>query len=173
MTHAPRCIEPFSPAAARRPAIQFDGHGEPLNSFFHLCCAKCGGDSLIVKGFQCFYEQDGERHDYFADPISLVCASCGWSNLAFDRKTDGYDAEACDWFGEAREGTLRSFSCSCGSDGGSSQVVARFEYPGDLFETDIVIDKSHGAENLFSWFTLVGTCNKCRNLVQIFEYECA
>jgi hypothetical protein len=172
-SHAPRCIAEFKTIATDRPPASFDGHGEPLNSFFRLTCAKCGGAEFVPRGCHCVIDIRGEKHDYFADPITLVCAGCECANLLFDPKTDGYDAEACDFGGSPSEGNLGEFKCSCGSASGMSQVVTRFEYPSDLFEMDIVINGSRRAENLFSWFSLVGICKKCNDWVEIFEYECA
>jgi hypothetical protein len=171
--HAPRCISELHSKATHRPPAPFDGHGEPLNSYFDLACPKCAAAGFIASGRYCFIDTGQGVREFFCEPITLTCAGCGRSSPIFDPKTDGYDAEACDFGGVPTEGRSSDFVCSCGSKGGMSQVVARFEYPGDLFEMDIVEDGSRRAENLFSWFSLVGVCKQCEHWVEIFEHECA
>jgi hypothetical protein len=109
-------------------------------------------------------------------PVSAQCTSCGTDETVFDTEKHGYDAVACSMssypIGPAQEGaSLHTCSCrNCGSD--IFKLAARFEYPGDLFEEDFV--EFRGREpDLFTWFSLVGFCRKCRTGAILADFECA
>ena len=62
--------------------------------------------------------------------------------------------------------------------GRALQLAARFEYPGDLIDCvheDVDEEPNFvGREQeLFSWFTLVGTCGSCGKRQMLAEFETA
>jgi Zn finger protein HypA/HybF involved in hydrogenase expression len=183
LSQPPRCLAPFAVAlAAARdlPGVSFDGHGEPDESIFRVRCP-CGGESFRLRGT--FYAKDfrGDPLNFFSDPLELICESCARDQLLFDADKDGYNAEI-----EAAEDLTRpksrsnepepprtEYGCSkCG--GRAMHIWTRFEHSAETCEDSFAEDLSEGREqDFFSWFTLVGRCNKCRALQTVSDFECA
>ncbi len=165
----PRCLDNFNVKSVEIDNIEYDGHGEEMNPFFQLAC-QCGSSSLSVLGYWWKNPDNGES--FFVGPLSTKCLDCKTENDLFDIKYHGYDAELDHGCYSARgEGRPTIFVCpSCNLD--IFELLARFEYTGDLFEDDF--PETHGREkDLFTWFSLHGKCQNCLAATEICEYECA
>ena len=51
-------------------------------------------------------------------------------------------------------------------------VFARFEYPDDLFDGDFT-EFAGREQDLFTWFSLLGKCCRCSQLLPVTDFECA
>jgi hypothetical protein len=51
-------------------------------------------------------------------------------------------------------------------------VFARFEYPYELFDQDFP-EFAGRKQDLFSWFSLLGKCRRCAQLLVVANFECA
>jgi len=51
-------------------------------------------------------------------------------------------------------------------------VFARFEYSYELFEDDFP-EFAGREQDLFSWFSLLGKCRRCSQLLAVADFECA
>lgn len=89
-----------------------------------------------------------------------------------DTDLHGYDAEWGDGSATVRaEGEPAVFECpTCGRM--PLEAFVRFEYPDDLFDRDF--PKFAGREqDRFSWFSLLGKCPQCSQLLPVADFECA
>lgn len=163
--HTPRCISEFEVTAVDLAHVEFDGHGEELNITFKLQCT-CG--SQCGKILMQYYHDDG----ILSDPISFQCDSCGKISPVFDSRYQGYDGELGHHSDEPEQKeAFKPYHCqTCHKS--VMEIMVRFEYPDDLFDDDF--DDFHGKEqDLFSWFTLLGTCQQCHTFQYIEDVECA
>jgi hypothetical protein len=120
-------------------------------------------------------EVGGRPITVFVSPISVRCVNCNASIGIFDSKTDGYYPEIGDRSATLRgNGVPTKFECTCAGGSAFSEVTARFEHSSECF--DVNEEKIRAgklqAENLFSWFTLVGQCFRCGQLQQLADFEC-
>jgi hypothetical protein len=166
--HPPRCLEAFATQAAPPPDGTLDGHGEELNTAFSVRCS-CGEAALTILGHS--WREPG-RHGQLIllSPLRLSCPTCERTALLFDTDLHGYDAELGVSGGTLRgEGEPSPHVCPA-CDGASFEVVARFEYPDDLFDEEF--DESRGHEqDLFTWFSLHGRCTSCGKWSTVAEFE--
>jgi hypothetical protein len=51
-------------------------------------------------------------------------------------------------------------------------VFARFEYSYELFEDDFP-EFAGREQDFFSWFSLLGKCRRCSQLLAVADFECA
>lgn len=178
-SHPPRCLAGFRVKPARLRGVTFDGHGEKLNTIFRLACS-CGHEKAYVLGH---YWRNPDYHniEVFISPLALECNSCGKITELIDTGRHGYDSEFCSGSATKRgKGRRQRFRCEkCGPM--PMQVHARFEYPGEIFGADGLVEEIaeeggkdfRGREqDLFSWFTAVGKCSGCSKLLTI-DFECA
>lgn len=165
----PRCLQGFTALPVSVPGAVFDGHNSPLNSVFALSCP-CGSGRHLAHGFR----KPGEhpRDDLLFDPLMLECAACGRRTDLFDSYAHGYDAECGLYRGMLHEGLLPAvYECpDCGLQ--PFEAFARFEYFASLQKDDRpgLEGRKH---NLFTWFTLLGSCCQCRLLQLVAHFECA
>jgi len=165
----PRCLDNFETISVEVEDIVFDGHEEEVNPFFEVRC-KCGSENFSVIGY-CWENPDNKRK-FFIGPIFLRCTECSKENELFDIQHHGYDAElehGC--YSARQEGVKTIFECdSCNTN--NFRLLTRFEYTDDLFNDDFPEAKGREKE-LFTWFSLHGTCSNCNTCVQIYDEECA
>jgi hypothetical protein len=169
-THPPRCIQGFEAQRADLPEVVFDGHGEELNTVFGLRCT-CGHTTHFVLGHY-WRNPDYNNRLVFLGPIALRCKACEKVTELIDTDIHGYDAELGHVYTKMREdGERAEFKCeACGVQ--SFEVYARFEYTEDLFGDDFE-DFRGREQDLFSWFSLVGTCSSCSQMHGVADFECA
>jgi hypothetical protein len=169
----PRCVKEFFTERAELEEVAFDGHGTVVNTVFKLGC-KCGGEKMFVNGYH-WKNPDFDNVEVFISPIELECELCGKAAELIDTDVHGYDAElghgSCTGRGK---GGRNRFSCpKCRPS--SMEVYVRFEYPDDLLddEFDSFEDFRGREQDLFTWFTLLGRCTTCGELIGISDLECA
>ncbi len=168
-SHPPKCIAGFAIRAAELPGVVFDGHGEELNTVFALSC-DCSRQDHYVLGHY-WRNPDFDNILVFLSPLALRCAACGKVTELLDTDKNGYDGELGHGSATKRGvGERVEYRCEkCGPMPFS--VFARFEYPNDLFDgTPAFADRQH---DLFTWFSLVGKCAGCSQLLSVTEFECA
>ena len=168
-THPPKCLASFQAIAVELPEEGFDGHGEPVNSFFEIRC-RCGRKPHRVLGYPRVHPDS--HQSVFVGPLALQCGTCQTTSDLFDPKRHGYDAEhgsrpatLCG------EGERSPFSCPhCQAS--TFEVIARFEYSSEgLYGDDEqLVDR---AEDYFTWLTLLGRCAGCAQETHIVDFECA
>jgi hypothetical protein len=165
--HPPRCIAGFAATPTELPEVQFDGHGEPHNPVFALACG-CGSRQLKVHGYR-WSDPDSGRA-WLLSPLSAECAACGKRTDLFDVGVHGYDGEQGRNVRPRAEGTPVLDDCGrCGKL--VAELFARFEYPPDLFVGDAQFGGRE--QDLFTWFTLVGRCCDCGQMLGYADVECA
>ncbi|WP_440905656.1 hypothetical protein ACMZOO_04980 [Catenovulum sp. SX2] len=165
----PRCLESFIVKAIGIENLEYDGHGEDLNSVFEIEC-RCGNEKYKVSGFN--WINPDNQNSFFVGPLSLDCTGCNSINEIFNIEKHGYDSElghGC--YGVSGEGEHSYFVCEL-CERNTFKIMARFEFTNDLFDDDF--PEARGKEkDLFTWFSLHGVCSSCLNIVQICDYECA
>jgi hypothetical protein len=168
----PRCLGAFLAHRTTDPGIDLDSLVEEWeNHFFSLACP-CGGTSFTVRSFIDRPKYIEEDRAY--GPITLQCSTCNSARAFFDPALHGYDVEI-DHFPEPGPypGTLREYGCpNCSAR--TFALIARFQYPDNVLEPH----KGAGSyvpasEDLFTYFTLLGTCDHCEATVTISSVECA
>jgi len=186
-SHPPRCIAGFTATPVGMPGVQFDGHPslsqlninvpgveihapEHVNPLFALACP-CGSARYFVHGFH-WTNPDFDDQSVFLSPLSLECAACGRRADLLDTDVHGYDAELGHGSATVR-GQGEAAVCECPDCGRQPlEVFARFEYPDDLFDGDFP-EFAGREQELFTWFSLVGRCPGCSELVAVADFECA
>lgn len=187
-SHPPRCLGGFTTQAAELPDAEFDGHAslsdldfevppgvkisapEHINPVFSLAC-KCGAASHFVHGYR-WINPDFNDAEVFLSPLSLECSACGANTESLDTDVHGYDGELGHGTATVRaQGEQFVFECdACGRQ--PLQTFARLEYPDDLFDGDF--PEFQGREqDLFTWFSLLGRCQRCSQLLAVADFECA
>ena len=186
-SHPPRCIKGFVATPTELPDVEHEGHAslselkasmpeteidapEHCNPLFALACA-CGSKLHTVHGYR-WTDPSGEVLPTLLSPLSLKCAGCKKSTVVYDSGIHGYNAELGHGPNTMRaEGELVIDTCmDC--EGTAMEVMARFEYPDDLLNGDFE-DFAGREQDLFTWFSLMGTCSKCRQTMGFTDLECA
>ena len=168
-THPPRCLAAFIAESTHLPGVEFDGHGEELNTAFRLACS-CGRREHRVLGY--YWHNPDFQVEVFLSPLALRCDACGTVEELIDTAIHGYDGEYAGMPATMRgEGERSEYACAaCGPQ--PFEIYVRFEYPDDLFEDED--EEIRGREHdLFTWFSLVGQCQRCEQLRKITDFECA
>jgi hypothetical protein len=187
-THPPRCVAGFSARPTGLPGVEFDGHvsmsqldfGAPpgvtidapehINPVFALSC-RCGSDRHYVHCYR-WVNAAFNNAVVILSPLVLECAACRTMTELLDTGVHGYDSELGHGSATVRaQGDRVVFECpSCGRQ--PLEAFARFEYPDDLFDGDF--PEFDGREqDLFTWFSLVGRCPQCSQMLPIADFECA
>ncbi len=188
LSHPPRCIAGFTTRPTQLSGVEFDGHvsmsqismdvppgvtidaPEHINPIFALSC-RCGGSQHYVHGYQ-WINPDFHNALVFLSPLVLECAVCGKRTDLLDTDVHGYDAELGGCSATVRgQGDRFVFECpSCGRL--PFDTFVRFEYPDDLLGGDFP-EFAGREQDLFSWFSLIGKCPKCCQVLTITDFECA
>ena len=170
--HPPRWIAGFNATPFALPGVEFDGHGLQINSVFALACS-CGSGQHFVHDFSWINPDNFDNVPVFLSPLCLECIACGMRTDLIDTDAHGCDAE----LGHSPMATARGrgnpavYECpKCGRQ--PLQAFARFEYSGELFDGDFP-EFAGREQDLFSWFSLVGKCRRCSQLLAVADFECA
>jgi hypothetical protein len=181
----PRCISGFIAKSVELPDAKFDGHTsmsqikaskptpieapEHINPVFALLC-KCKNNRFYV---HCYRWVNPDNDSLVTlSPLVLECDVCRRKTDLLDTNVHGYDSElGCGSCTMRGQGNQVVFECpTCGKQ--PVDVFVRFEFPDDLFREDF--PEAAGREkDLFSWFSLYGTCSKCSQLLEVADFECA
>jgi hypothetical protein len=184
----PRCLAGFTARPAELLGVEFDGHvsmsqfkfdapggvtihaPEHTNPLFALSC-RCGGIRHYVHCHR-WANPDFRNQVVTLSPLDLECAACGTITPLLDTDAHGYDAELGHGTATARaQGERVVFECvSCGRQ--PIEAFVRFEYPDYLFDGDFP-EFAGRAQELFTWFNLVGRCSGCSQVLPIADFECA
>ena len=166
-TTPPRCLAGFQPQPAELPGVRFDGHNQPLNKVFHLRCA-CGSDHSVALG----YPVVNRGVSVFVGPLALRCATCGETTELIDTEIHGYDAELGHGSATVRgKGERQPYACpTCGVE--PMVPYVRFEHSDEVL-SDSTGEFTGREQDLFSWFSLVGRCDKCQQVITVTDFECA
>lgn len=177
LSRPPSCLQAWTAQPTDDPGVELEAVVEEWpNTFFEVACT-CGGTSFAVRSHFNWTKYFGEYRAY--GPITFRCATCQREAGAFDPALHGHDAEL-DHFPPRGpySGTLRDFAClKCSAESfepaEAFRLIARFQF-------DHVIEPHQGAEakvpaseDLFTYFTLIGTCDRCRELLTIASIECS
>lgn len=183
----PRCISGFIAKPIELPGTQFDGHASSsqvkqesskqprieardyINPVFSLSC-QCSNKRFFVHCYRWVNPDNGNV--VILSPLVLECDVCRNKTDLLDTDVHGYESEL--GYGSCTmraQGNQVVFECpTCGRQ--PLEVFARFEFSQDLFDEGF--PKAVGLEKeLFSWFSLCGTCPKCAQLLEIADFECA
>lgn len=186
--HPPRCIAGFKVQSTALSEARFDGHSsksqldfdvpgevtidapEHLNTVFSLSC-NCGGSQHYIHGYR-WTNPDFHDAIVFLSPLVLECSACGKMTDLLDTDVHGYDGELGHGTATARAlGHRVVFECpDCGRR--PIQIFVRFEYPDDLFDDDFPEFQGR-QQDLFTWFSLLGRCATCSQLLPVADFECA
>jgi len=166
---SPRCLADFVVSPTDRPRTElgsFDGQ----NYFFSLDC-RCSGRSFVVRSF--FSPHFYLKHPTAYGPITLRCVTCTRECICFDPSEHGFDAEL-DHFPSPNEdrGEIRDFACPRCEET-SFRIIARFEYPTNARFGQPTEPSVPAAEDLFTYFMLIGTCDSCRLISVLADIQCA
>jgi hypothetical protein len=168
-SNPPRCLANFIVTPCELPGVEFDGHGEPLNSIFRVTC-HCGSAKHFIVGYT-WQNPDYGNRSVFLSPISLRCGSCARLTELIDTDIHGHDGEQGASCTARSEGRKEDFACpNCGPQ--TFEVFTRFEYPSVLVDSDDELYRGRESE-FFSWFSLCGICSACNKFQDITDYECA
>ena len=183
-SHPPRCIKELVARPVELQGVQYDGHAsrsefdpedagmtiegpDHINTVFALSC-QCGGNRHYV---HCYRWVKGNAVVTLS-PLALECARCRNMARLLDTDVHGYDSEL-----GASSATVHAqgdrvvFDCpGCGRQ--PLEVFVRFEYSDDLFDRNYA-DFSGREQDLFSWFSLIGRCPQCSQLLPAADFECA
>ncbi len=168
LKHPPRCIRAFLCNRA-------DESGNPnltpesLYSSFDLECP-CGNPAVRVLGYNWTNPDSGQS--VFIGPIRTHCENCTATELVFDIRHHGYDAELGNGCWSARgEGEPEAYRCiQCSAE--KFAVNAFLDFTDDLFDDGF--EDMRGREcDLFHWVSITGACADCGTKQLICDYECA
>ncbi len=188
-SHPPQCIAGFVARATQLPDVEFDGHasrseyqrdvrpGVPIeasdniNTVFALSC-RCGGNEHFVHGYRWTDPDSRRKTVVFVSPLALGCAVCGRMTEVLDTDVHGYDSEIGVRPTNVRgEGDRAVFECPrCGRH--PLEVFVRFEYSDVLFNGDHP-ECAGREQDLFDWFSLLGKCPGCSQVLDVADFECA
>lgn len=188
----PRCVERFEVEPVSLSEVEFDGHPgtdaflDPvvngkihapvnINTVFRLRCG-CGHTKAYVLGR--YRPMPKEYHQacgpfFFDAPLALQCESCNAVSELFDARIHGYNGEmGLSWIRPEEESEEREkFKCEkCGPV--PMEVIVRFEYPDDLFDEE-PCGFAGREQDLFTWFSVLGRCSRCQQLIEVTDFECA
>jgi len=180
----PGCVKAFRATASAPTDVMLDGHASSSNNasdtgipiegadhlrvFFSLDCM-CGGVCYSVHGFR--WQADGKYDKpLFLAPLFLECRGCGQTKLVFDSDIHGADAENGVRTHRRGEGQRGTYKCSCGF--AIFRIQTSFEYGEDLFDQNC-LECMGREQDLFTWFDLVGVCERCRQVCPIASFECS
>jgi hypothetical protein len=186
--HPPRCISGFITRPTELPGVEFDGHAsmsqlnvevppgmtieapEHINPVFALLC-RCGGSRHYVHCYR-WINADFRNAVVFLSPLVLECAACRKMVGLLDTDLHGYDAELGHGTATVRaKGERVVYECpKCGKQ--PLAAFVRFEYPDDLFDGDFP-EFAGREQDLFTWFSLVGKCPQCSQVLPVADFECA
>jgi hypothetical protein len=166
----PRCLSGFKVEPAQLKGVVFDGHGSDLNKVYKLACT-CGHDRFRVLG----HHTKNDRGDaIFVGPLALQCARCAKVTELIDTARHGYNAELGYAGTTLRgQGARTPYACDrCGVRPMTS--YARFEHSalGDVL-ADSFLEDHPDSQDFFSWFSFVGTCDRCGRTLNVADFECA
>jgi hypothetical protein len=163
----PRCLAGFKVEPATLANVSFDGHGSDLNKVYKLSCT-CGRDRFQVLG----HHVSNQGHEVFVSPLALECTACGKVTELIDTDEHGYDAELGHGSATIRgKGERTHFACDkCGVQ--PMTAYARFEHSGEEL-ADSFLEEYPNTQDYFSWFSLVGTCDGCKRMLSVADFECA
>ena len=187
-SHPPRCIARFIARPTELPGLEFDGHAsrshldikvppgvtieaqEQVNPVFSLSC-RCGSIWHYVHCYR-WVNPDYMNEIVTLSPLVLECAACRMKTDLLDTDIHGYDSELGHGSATARaQGDRVAFECpSCGPQ--PLETFVRFEYLDDLFDGDFPEFVGREQE-LFTWFSLVGRCLQCSQVLAVADFECA
>ncbi|MEO8275027.1 MAG: hypothetical protein ABI639_02350 [Thermoanaerobaculia bacterium] len=168
----PRCLRSVVARAVADPGLELDAVVDEWTSVFYALACSCGSSRFAVRSF--IYREEFLEQDRAYGPMAIACAECDRKSEIFDPERHGFDVEI-DHFPKPGpyRGTLREFACASCS-GKTFALVARFQYP------DEVLNPLRGPagfnaarEDLFSYFSLLGTCGACEAGVTIASIECS
>ncbi len=164
----PRCLCGFQVKPSALSGMVFDGHGEPLNAVFQLRCA-CDGEQFLVLG----HHKTNQGHSIFVSPLALRCSACSKTTELIDTNEHGYDPELGHRATTIRgEGERTPYACpECGVRPMSAH--ARFEHSGEVLEDSYGDFSGRQHQDLFTWFSLVGECSGCKQVLYVADFECA
>jgi hypothetical protein len=195
----PRCIKEFKTEPVSLGGVEFDGHPSlevslnpvvnrkihtpvNINTVFRLRCG-CGHTKAYILGR--YRPIPKEYHQafgpfFFDAPLALRCEFCNTVTELFDARTHGYN-------GEMGLSSIRSGNTETGKDRESGErtefkcekcgpvpieAIVRFEYPDDLFDEGLCAFAGR-EQDLFTWFSVVGRCSRCGQLIEVTDFECA
>jgi hypothetical protein len=164
----PRCLDGFKVEPATLADVAFDGHGAAFNKVYMLAC-NCGRDRFRVLGHQL---DNGRGDAIFVSPLALECAACGKVTELIDTARHGYDAELGHGGQTIRgQGPRTHYACDqCGVR--PMTAYARFEHSGEEL-ADSFIEEFPNTQDYFGWFSLAGTCDGCKRMLNVTDFECA
>lgn len=173
----PRCLRSFDARPAIDPGVELDAVIDAWENRFLALACRCGGEALTVLAIV-------QPHWYLKAPVargplSIGCSKCRRDKAAFDPAAHGFDAEL-GHFPDRRkyvEAPVRYACPGCGKT--EFALVARFQYPDSVLAPprDGAPVPGTGrrarAEDLFSYFTLLGRCRGCGAWATIASVECS
>lgn len=164
----PRCLAGFKVEPATPTGVVFDGHGSDLNKVYRLACM-CGHDRFHVLGHRL---KNHRGADIFVSPLALECPACGKVTELIDTDQHGCDAELGHGSATIRgKGPRTPYACDkCGVR--PMTAFARFEHSSEEL-ADSFIEEFPNTQDYFSWFSLVGTCDGCKRMLNVTDFECA
>jgi hypothetical protein len=186
--HSPRCIAGFTVKPTELRGVEFDGHSSVsqinvnahpgitiegpnhINSVFALACS-CGNNWHYTHGYR-WTNPDYHNSVVFLSPLGLECAVCRRMTDLLDTDIHGYDGELGHGSATVRaKGDRVVYECpTCGRQ--PLELFVRFEYPDDLFDGNFPAFAGR-EQDLFTWFSVVGTCSQCNAMLAIADFECA
>jgi len=172
----PRCLNHLRASPAEGPDILLDTLTDSPNQFFSLEC-DCGNHQFSASGKHTLNMLIDQVLLY--GPVTVSCNACHHGTLVFDPRLHGYDVEL-DIFPPTSTETNPPCVFECPACTNTTfGLVARFEYPARLLD-DLESGRDPGypahvgrAQDLFTWFTLIGLCSACGRNVTIASQECA
>ena len=164
----PTCLSGFKASPSGLRGVIFDGHGSNLNKIYHLSCS-CGRDSFFVLGH--VRESPLNQEPIFVSPLALKCASCEKVMELIDTDKHGFNGEM------GASSTIRGTGRRTAYDHDQCGVQpftihVRFEHSSETLE-DSTGHFTGREQDFFSWFSLIGKCDKCKTLLHLTDFECA
>ena len=171
----PRCLEGFKVLPAEDPGVELDTLVEEWPERFFAVACRCGGDTFTVLGH--VYREKLLGIARLTDAATLICGGCGRRAVAFDPALHGFDVEL-DHFPAPGPTVGDLQDCACPACARTSfTLVARFQYPAEVAEHRLPPGAPGGsqprAEDLFSYFSLLGRCAGCEEWTTLQSVECA
>lgn len=171
----PRCLAGLAVWPTADPGVELDTLVEEWQERFFAVACRCGGDLFTVHGH--VYRERFLGIERISGAATLICGACGRKAVAFDPAIHGFDVEI-DHFPAPGPtvGELQDFGCpACART--SFTLVARFQYPANVTHHRWPPGKPGGrrprAEDLFSYFSLLGRCSGCNEWTTLQSTECA